>query len=48
MRPSNTSAKLTARFEGDTPEALARIHQAFRTQLAALDQRLILPPLSRN
>ena len=44
IRASNTSAKLTARFEGDDEQALERILERFRRQLLQLDERLQLPP----
>ena len=36
LRASNTSAALTARFEADTQEALERIQEDFRSQVAAI------------
>ncbi|WP_416886864.1 phosphomannomutase/phosphoglucomutase [Marinospirillum sp.] len=41
-RASNTTPVLVLRFEGKTPEALARISQCFRTALQALDPQLTL------
>ena len=46
IRASNTSARLTARFEGDSPAALARIHSQFKEALLAVDERLLLPDYS--
>jgi phosphomannomutase/phosphoglucomutase len=40
IRPSNTSPVLVLRFEADTPEALDRIRDVFRDQLAAIDPGL--------
>jgi len=42
-RPSNTTPVVVLRFEGDTPEALARIQQDFRRVLAAARPGLALP-----
>ncbi len=42
-RSSNTTPVVVLRFEGDTPEALARIQQAFREQLLALAPNITLP-----
>ncbi|OIP08138.1 MAG: phosphomannomutase/phosphoglucomutase [Betaproteobacteria bacterium CG2_30_68_42] len=42
-RPSNTTPVVVLRFEGDTPEALARIQQVFRRVLAAARPGLALP-----
>jgi phosphomannomutase/phosphoglucomutase len=36
LRASNTSAALTARFEADTQQALERIQEDFRSQVAAI------------
>ena len=36
LRASNTSAAFTARFEADTQDALERIQEDFRSQLAAI------------
>ena len=36
LRASNTSAALTARFEADSQEALERIQEEFRSQVAAI------------
>ena len=43
VRPSDTSAYLTMRFEGDSEAALARIESAFRAALLAIDPNLELP-----
>ena len=43
VRASNTTPVLVLRFDGDSAEALARIQQAFRAQLLALDPELSLP-----
>ncbi len=43
IRASNTSAALTARFEGSTPEQLKLIMDAFRDQLAATGSGLEIP-----
>ncbi|MFC3716392.1 phosphomannomutase/phosphoglucomutase [Luteimonas soli] len=43
VRASNTTPVLVLRFDGDSEEALARIQQAFREQLLALDPELSLP-----
>jgi phosphomannomutase/phosphoglucomutase len=42
-RASNTTPVVVLRFEGDTPEALTRIKQAFREQLLALAPEVTLP-----
>ncbi len=42
-RASNTTPVVVLRFEGDTPEALSRIKQAFREQLLALAPHVTLP-----
>lgn len=42
-RPSNTTPVVVLRFEGDTPEALARIQAAFRDAIRALAPDLKLP-----
>ena len=42
-RASNTTPVVVLRFEGDTPEALERIQQAFREQLLALAPHVSLP-----
>ncbi|NQW84638.1 MAG: phosphomannomutase/phosphoglucomutase [Alcaligenaceae bacterium] len=42
-RASNTTPVVVLRFEGDTPEALARIKDAFRKQLLALAPHVTLP-----
>lgn len=43
VRASNTTPVLVLRFEGDTPEALARIQAAFREQMLRIDPTLKLP-----
>ncbi|MEP7043821.1 MAG: phosphomannomutase/phosphoglucomutase [Dokdonella sp.] len=43
VRASNTTPMLVLRFDADTPQALARIQDVFRTQLKALDSSLPLP-----
>ncbi|MBS0462596.1 MAG: phosphomannomutase/phosphoglucomutase [Proteobacteria bacterium] len=43
VRASNTTPVLVLRFDADTPEALARIQNAFREQLLALRSDLKLP-----
>jgi phosphomannomutase/phosphoglucomutase len=43
VRASNTSPKLVCRFEADTDQALARIQDAFRSQLQAVDSQLQIP-----
>ena len=42
-RASNTTPVIVLRFEGDTPEALARIQDAFRTELKRLAPDAHLP-----
>jgi len=42
-RASNTTPVVVLRFEGDTPEALVRIQDAFRKQLLALAPHVTLP-----
>ena len=42
-RSSNTTPVVVLRFEGDTPEALARIQKTFREQLLALAPHVTLP-----
>ena len=42
-RASNTTPVVVLRFEGDTPEALIRIQDAFRKQLLALAPHVNLP-----
>ena len=42
-RASNTTPVVVLRFEGDTPEALSRIQNAFRNQLLALAPHVTLP-----
>ncbi|MGD9582439.1 MAG: phosphomannomutase/phosphoglucomutase [Lysobacterales bacterium] len=43
VRCSNTTPCLVLRFEGASPEAIARIQQEFREQLLAIDANLKLP-----
>jgi phosphomannomutase len=43
VRSSTTSAGLVLRFEGDTPEALARIERCFREFLVDIEPTLELP-----
>jgi len=43
VRASNTTPVLVLRFDADTPEALRRAQDAFRTQLLKLDSSLPLP-----
>lgn len=43
LRASNTTPALTARFEGNTPEALARIQGQFRDQLKQIIPSMELP-----
>ncbi|GAA5066576.1 phosphomannomutase/phosphoglucomutase [Lysobacter panacisoli] len=43
VRASNTTPVLVMRFDADSPEALARIKNDFRTQLLALKPDLTLP-----
>jgi phosphomannomutase/phosphoglucomutase len=43
VRASNTTPVLVLRFDADTPQALTRIQDVFRTQLKALDSSLPLP-----
>jgi phosphomannomutase/phosphoglucomutase len=43
VRPSNTEPGLTLRFEGDSPEAIARIQGEFKNWLLAADASLKLP-----
>ena len=42
-RPSNTTPLVVLRFEGDTPEALARIQAAFRAAILQVAPRAELP-----
>ncbi len=42
VRASNTGARLTARFEGDSPEALARIQEVFSQAMAGINPKLAL------
>ncbi|CAA0115254.1 Phosphomannomutase/phosphoglucomutase [BD1-7 clade bacterium] len=43
VRASNTGARLTARFEGDSQEALERIKHTFSQALAGVDSDLAIP-----
>ncbi len=43
VRPSNTAAYLTMRFEADTQENLEKIKNMFRQQMLAIDKNLNLP-----
>lgn len=43
IRASNTTPSLVIRFEGKTPEALARIQALFRREISAVDPTLELP-----
>ena len=43
VRASNTTPVLVLRFDADTPDALKRAQDAFRTQLMKLDSSLPLP-----
>ena len=43
IRPSNTTPSLIIRFEADNAEALARIQDAFRRAILAVDDSLTLP-----
>ena len=43
VRASNTTPVLVMRFDADTTEAMARIQQAFREQLLAVQPDLVLP-----
>jgi phosphomannomutase/phosphoglucomutase len=43
VRPSNTTPCLVVRFEGDTPQALARVQTKFRGLLLGVDKDLELP-----
>ena len=43
VRASNTTPVLVLRFDADTPQALARVQDVFRTQLKMLDSSLPLP-----
>jgi phosphomannomutase/phosphoglucomutase len=42
-RPSNTTPVVVLRFEGDTPEALARIKSAFRAAILGVAPHAKLP-----
>jgi phosphomannomutase/phosphoglucomutase len=42
-RASNTTPAIVLRFEGDTPQALARIQEEFRRALQALKPGVVLP-----
>ena len=43
VRASNTTPSLVLRFDADTPEALTRIQELFRSQLLAVEADLVLP-----
>jgi phosphomannomutase/phosphoglucomutase len=43
VRASNTTPALVLRFDADTPEALTRIQELFRSQLLAVQSDLALP-----
>lgn len=43
VRSSNTTPSLVLRFDADTPEALARIQEAFRQQITAIEPSFTLP-----
>ena len=43
VRPSNTTPILVLRFEGTTPEALARIQHTFKQEMLKVDPSLKLP-----
>jgi len=43
IRPSNTSPVIVLRFEGETPQALQRIQQQFKTLMLKVDPTLSLP-----
>ena len=43
VRASNTTPSLVLRFEGDSPEALARIQMRFGRALLDIDPTLVLP-----
>lgn len=43
IRPSNTSPVIVLRFEGETPQALQRIQQQFKTLMLKVDPTLLLP-----
>lgn len=43
VRPSNTTPVLVMRFEGETPEALARIQADFKAAMLAVKPDLVLP-----
>ncbi|MBE0470012.1 MAG: phosphomannomutase/phosphoglucomutase [Methyloprofundus sp.] len=43
VRASNTTPSLVVRFEGDTPEALARIQNQFRQLILEINPQLTLP-----
>ena len=42
-RASNTTPVIVLRFEADTPEALKRIQDDFRSQFARVNPELVLP-----
>ncbi|QBZ83945.1 Phosphomannomutase/phosphoglucomutase [Hydrogenovibrio crunogenus] len=43
IRPSNTSPVIVLRFEGETPQALQRIQQKFKTLMLKVEPTLSLP-----
>ena len=43
IRPSNTSPVLVLRFEGETPQALERIKQLFKTKILSVDTSIQIP-----
>lgn len=43
IRPSNTSSVIVLRFEGNTPEALARIKRLFHTKILSVSPTLSIP-----
>lgn len=43
IRASNTTPVVVLRFEGETPEALQRIQQQFKTLIQRVDPKLIIP-----
>ena len=45
IRASNTSPKLTLRFEGDSQECIERIHAQFEREVRAIDESVTMPEL---
>ncbi len=43
IRASNTTPVIVLRFEGETPEALQRIQQQFKTLIHRVDPKLVIP-----